>query len=277
MKDDDAPPDNPEPFGGENQYSMEPPQIAPIIEPKKPSLWRGLRNSFFAGVVVAAPITITAWLVINFVGFVDRNVVPLVPERFNPETYLPFSVPGFGLIVAFIFLTILGAAARNLFGRALLKFGEGFVDRMPVVRNLYKGLKQIFETVLAQSETTFQEVALIEYPRKGLHALAFVTTRARGEIQDRTDGDMVAVFVPTTPNPTSGFLLFVDRRELKIMDMTVEDAAKLIISGGLVTPDKEEPEPITDVRRRSRGLLALFTRSQPERKKRRKARSRSKR
>ena len=277
MKDKEPPSQDPEAFGDDAEYSLDPPQIAPIIEPKKPSFLRGVRNSFLAGVVVAAPITITAFLVINFVRFVDSNVVPLVPERFNPETYLPFSIPGFGVIVAFIFLTVLGALARNLFGRALLLLGEGFVDRMPVVRNLYKGLKQIFETVLAQSETSFQEVALIEYPRKGLYALAFVTTPARGEIQERTEADMVAVFVPTTPNPTSGFLLFVDRRELTILDMSVEDGAKMVISGGLVAPGAAEPEAAAKNRKRSRGLMALFARNQPERKKRRKARSRSKR
>ena len=247
----------------------------PILAPKKPSLWRGLRNSFFAGVVVAAPITITAFLVVNFVQWVDQRVVPLVPERFNPETYLPFSVPGFGLIVAFLALTILGGLARNLFGRALLRVGESFVDRMPVVRNLYKGLKQIFETVLAQSETSFQEVALVEYPRKGVFALAFITTRASGEIQDKTQGDMVAVFVPTTPNPTSGFMLFVDRRELTFLDMTVEQAAKLVISAGLVTPEHEAKQLEELKRRQRRGLKALFSFNQPARRKRRNASSRS--
>ena len=211
-----------------------------LLAPPKPRpLLTRLRTSFLTGVVVAAPIGITVILVMMFVNFVDGKVVPLLerlPPRFQPETYLPFTIPGLGVVVAIIGLTMLGMLTRNLFGRSLLNLGERIVDRMPVVRTIYGTLKQIFETVFSQTEMSFQDVALVEYPRKGVYAIAFVTTATKGEIQARTDGDVVCVFLPTTPNPTSGFLLFVDRKDMIVLDMTVEEAAKMVISAGLVTP-----------------------------------------
>jgi uncharacterized membrane protein len=149
---------------------------------------------------------------------------------------MPFSVPGFGLVVALVFLTLLGFLTANFIGRQTILLGESLVGRMPIVRNLYRGLKQIFETVLSRQAGAFKTVALIEYPRKGIWSLVFVAADARGEISHRID-DTVAVFLPTTPNPTSGFLLFVPRADMIVLDMTVEDAAKMVISAGLVTPD----------------------------------------
>ncbi|MEM9751463.1 MAG: DUF502 domain-containing protein [Pseudomonadota bacterium] len=210
-----------------------------IVPGKRQPLVSRLRASFLTGVVVAAPIGITFVLVTMFVRYVDSVVVPLLdrlPARIQPETYLPFTIPGLGVVVAIIGLTLLGMLTRNLFGRSILKFGERIVDRMPVVRTIYGTLKQIFETVFASNAMSFQDVALIEYPRKGVFAIAFITTDGKGEIQARTDSDVVCVFLPTTPNPTSGFLLFVDREELIDLDMTVEEAAKMVISAGIVTP-----------------------------------------
>lgn len=209
-----------------------------LIEPKqRVSILSRLRNYFLTGLVVAAPVTITVVLVMWFVDFVDAWFTPMIPDQYRPEQYLDFTVPGLGLIIAVVLLTILGALTANLFGRTLVSYGERLVGRMPLVRNIYGALKQIFETVLSQSQQSFREVALIEYPRRGVYSIAFVTTAAKGEVQARADEDMVSVFLPTTPNPTSGFLLFVPRRDVITLEMSVEDAAKMVISAGLVAPE----------------------------------------
>ena len=209
-----------------------------LIEPKqRVGILSRLRTYFLTGLVVAAPVTITVVLVMWFVDFVDAWFTPMIPDRYQPERYLDFTVPGLGLIIAVVLLTILGALTANLLGRTLVNYGERLVGRMPLVRNIYSALKQIFETVLSQSQQSFREVALIEYPRRGVYSIAFVTTAAKGEVQARADEEMVSVFLPTTPNPTSGFLLFVPRRDVITLEMSVEDAAKLVISAGLVAPE----------------------------------------
>jgi len=197
-----------------------------------------LRSYFLTGLVIAAPISITVYVTWWFIRFVDTWFKPLLPERYDPDTYLPFTIPGVGLLVALVLLTVLGALAANLFGRTVVRYGERLLDQMPVVRNLYRALKQIFETVLSQSNQSFRQVGLIEYPRKGLYALVFISTQTRGEVAERAGGgdDMLSVFLPTTPNPTSGFLLFVPRADIIMLDMSVEEAAKLVISAGLVVP-----------------------------------------
>ena len=145
--------------------------------------------------------------------------------------------PGFGVVVFLLFTTVVGYFTRNLFGRQIVKIGESWVDRMPIIRSIYNALKQIAETILNQSNTSFKDACLIEYPRKGIWAIAFVSTDTKGEIREKsTASEMLSVFLPTTPNPTSGFLLFVPRKDVVILDMTVEEAAKLVISAGLVTP-----------------------------------------
>ena len=198
-----------------------------------------LRNHFLTGLVVAAPVSITIYITYWFITLVDEWVKPLLPDRYNPETYLPFSIPGLGLLVAIIALTLLGALTANLFGRTIVGYSEQMVGRMPVVRNVYRALKQIFETVLSQSSSSFKEVGLIEYPRKGLYAVVFISTDTEGEIAEitRSPSGMVSVFLPTTPNPTSGFLLFVPRKDVMFLDMSVEEAAKMVISAGLVVPE----------------------------------------
>ena len=195
-----------------------------------------LRNYFLTGLIIAAPLFLTIYITWTFVKWVDSWVTPFIPPIYRPDHYLPFSVPGFGLVVALVFLTLLGFLTANFIGRQTILLGESLVGRMPIVRNLYRGLKQIFETVLSRRAGAFKTVALIEYPRKGIWSMVFVAADARGEISHRID-DTVAVFLPTTPNPTSGFLLFVPRADMIVLDMTVEDAAKMVISAGLVTPD----------------------------------------
>lgn len=199
--------------------------------------------------MVAAPISITVYLTWAFVAFVDEKVKPLIPHAYNPDNYLPFSVPGVGLLTAFFGLTILGFLTANYLGRSIIAAGERMLSRMPLIRNLYSGLKQLFETVLSQQQKSFQRAGLVEYPRKGIYAVVFISTAAQGEVRARLDAEtgfadeddeIIGVFLPTTPNPTSGFLLFVRESEVISLDMSVEDAAKLVISAGLVSPKYQE-------------------------------------
>jgi uncharacterized membrane protein len=199
-----------------------------------------LRAYFLTGVIVTAPIAITLFLVWQFVSFLDGQVQAVLPTRYNPETYLPFSVPGIGLLLMLGFLTFVGMMAAGIAGRTLVAMGERLLSRMPVIRSVYGTLKQIFETVLAQSSRSFREVVLIEYPRHGIGAIGFVTGPTQGEVQDRADDELVNVFLPTTPNPTSGFLLFVPKKDIVHLDMTIEEGIKLVISGGIVTPSMEQ-------------------------------------
>ncbi len=197
-----------------------------------------LRNYLITGIIVAAPLTITVYLVAYIVNFVDGVVKPWIPAAWNPETYAPFPLPGIGVVVAIVGLVLLGFLTANIFGRTILKLGESILSRMPLIRNVYAALKQIFETALSERSHTFRRAGLVEYPRKGLWAVVFIATDVKGEISNKLgDGDdAISVFLPTTPNPTSGFLLFVPRSQVLILDMTVEDAAKLVISAGLITP-----------------------------------------
>ena len=201
---------------------------------------RWLRNRFLTGLVVAAPIGITIWLIIAFVSFADRVIKPLIPARYNPESYLPFAIPGMGLLIAILGLTLLGALAANIFGRTLLDVGERIVNSVPFIRNIYSALKQIVETVFQSQSTAFQEVVLVEYPMEGSYAVAFVASHGKGVIKSVVGkGDeVIGVFIPTTPNPISGFLLFIPRSRAIALDLSVEEAAKLIISFGMVTPDR---------------------------------------
>nr|WP_306467209.1 DUF502 domain-containing protein [Limimaricola sp. G21655-S1] len=219
----------------------------PNEPPRRRRLIGILRNNFIAGVVVIAPIGLTVWLIWAVVGWIDGWVLPFVPDRFNPEQYIGINLRGVGVIFFILFTFLVGALAKGFVGRSLIRMGESLVGRMPVVRSVYSGLKQIAETVFAQTETSFDQACLIEYPRKGLWALAFISTTAKGEVARKlpTDGDIVTVFLPTTPNPTSGFLLFLPRADVIVLDMTVEDAAKLVISAGLVTPtDRGHPKDL---------------------------------
>lgn len=212
----------------------------PRKRPKQPLLVRA-RANFLTGLIVVAPVVVTLYLTWAFVTFVDSQIVPLVPAPYNPATYIEADIPGFGLVVFLIFTTIVGYFAKKVFGKQLIRLGEGIVDRLPLVRSIYNAMKQIVETVLSQSKNSFRHACLIEYPRRNLWAIAFVSTDTKGEIPGRAGQDeMVSVFLPTTPNPTSGFLLFVPKRDVVILDMSVEDAAKLVISAGLVTPPTRE-------------------------------------
>lgn len=197
-----------------------------------------IRNYLLTGIIVAAPISITVLIVWQVVNFFDATAARFIPARYNPETYLPFSLPGLGMLFMILVLILIGWFAAGFVGRSIMSAGEQILDRMPVVRSLYGTLKQIFETVLAQSSRSFREVVLIEYPRRGIWAIGFVTGPARGEIQDYHDDALLNVFLPTTPNPTSGFLLFVPVKDVIHLDMTIEDGIKMVISSGIVTPPR---------------------------------------
>ena len=143
--------------------------------------------------------------------------------------------------MAFVTIGLVGFLAANLFGRTLVNLGENLLHRVPMISTLYKALKQIFETVVHQSAQSFRQVGLIQYPRQGLWAVVLISTEAKGEVAEKVEGEeIMSVFLPTTPNPTSGFLLFVPRSEIVILDMTIEDAAKLIVSAGLVAPEYQQ-------------------------------------
>jgi uncharacterized membrane protein len=201
-----------------------------------------IRTYFLAGVLVTAPLAITfavAWWLIELV---DRNIVPMIPAHWNPDTYLretigiEIGLPGLGLLILFIVITLIGALTAGFLGRMVLSFGESILARMPVIRSVYGAIKQILETVLKQQSDAFRQAVLIEYPRRGIWAIGFITGTTEGEVQSLVREEVVNVFLPTTPNPTSGFLLFVPSKDIVILNMGVEEAVKMVISGGIVTP-----------------------------------------
>jgi len=216
----------------------------PPPERRKRRWFSGLRTNFFTGLVVVAPIGMTLWLIWTITGKIDSWVLPFIPTTFTPKPYIGIDLRGLGVIVFLIFTVIVGWLTKGIMGRSLLNWGEDLVDRMPVVRSIYNGLKQLAETVFAQSETSFDKVCLIEYPRKGIWAIAFISTTTKGEVNQKipVDEQMISVFLPTTPNPTSGFLLFLPQSDLIELDMTVGDAMKLVISAGLVYPNTKDAD-----------------------------------
>ncbi|HWJ72504.1 MAG TPA: DUF502 domain-containing protein [Kaistia sp.] len=220
--------------------SLDEPQLSVPVDSPGRRIVKRLRNYFLTGLVIAAPISITIYLTWSLIKWIDGWVKPVIPREYSPDSYLPFSVPGFGVLVAVIALTLLGFLTANFVGRTLVGLGESLVGRTPLVRNLYGALKQLFETVLSSKGKSFHKTALMEFPYKGVYAIVFIATETRGEIRQRIgqDGEeWVTVFLPPSPAPTAGFMLFVKRSELIELDMTVEEAAKVVLSAGLVTPD----------------------------------------
>jgi uncharacterized membrane protein len=195
-----------------------------------------LRNYLLAGILVTAPLGITVYLVWLFLGFMDSMVTKILPSDYNPNLYMPFSVPGFGLLIAIVFFILVGWFAKNFLGRLIIRFYEYFMNRMPIIKNIYGAIKQIAETIMASQSSAFREVVMLEYPRKGVWSIGFVTARSEGEVQRVTTEETVNVFVPTTPNPTSGYLLFVPKKELHYLTMSVEEGVKLVVSAGIITP-----------------------------------------
>jgi uncharacterized membrane protein len=218
-------------------------KLAEDETPSKLSLGARLRTYLLTGLVVVGPLTITLYASWYVITLVDSWVKPYLPASYNPDNYLPISIPGFGLIFAVLGLMLTGALAANLIGRSVITTGEMMLGRMPVVRNVYRGTKQIFESVLAASSQphTAQKVALMEFPSKGIWAIVFVTADAPDEIASiRPDDELISVFMPTHFLPPSGFVVFVPRASVIPVDITVEDAAKIIISAGMVNPTAQK-------------------------------------
>ncbi len=210
---------------------------------KRPGIFARLRSSFLTGIVVIAPIGLTIWLMWSLAGWVDSVVLPLVPSTVRPEKYIGINLRGVGVIFFLFFTIFVGWLAKGLLGRSLLRFAESLVEQLPFVRSIYNGVKQIAETVFAQSDRSFEKACLVQYPRRDIWAIGFISTEAKGEINAKAEtvSQLMSVFVPTTPNPTSGFLLFFPTEDVIELDMSVEDAAKLVISAGLVYPNPKDP------------------------------------
>lgn len=202
----------------------------------KTTMGTRLRRYLLTGIVVTAPISITIYLTYIFLTFVDTHVAKIIPNEWYQGIYGETSVPGLGLIIALLFFMVIGWFATNILGRITIRVYEYVLDRMPIIRNVYGAIKQIFETIMASQSQAFRDAVMLEYPRKGVWSIGFVTGVTEGEVQRITAEETVNVFVPTTPNPTSGYLLFVPKKELKYLDMTVEEAVKLVVSAGIITP-----------------------------------------
>jgi len=207
-----------------------------------------LRGYFFAGILVTMPLTVTFALAWWLVGVVDNYVVPLIPHEWNPDAYLkevvgfPVGLPGLGVLILFVVITMIGALTAGFIGRMIVGTGERILTRMPIVRSLYSAIKQILETVFKDQSKAFRQAVLLEYPRRGVWTIGFLTGRTDGEVQNLILEDVVNVYVPTTPNPTSGFLLYVPREDVQVLNMSVEDAVKMVISIGIVTPPDTRSE-----------------------------------
>ena len=207
-------------------------------EPTHPSVASRIRNYFLTGLIVAGPVAITIWLVWSFVTWVDDLVRPFIPVAYRPETYLPVKVPGFGLIIAFLALTLLGFFTANLVGKTFVEIGERILGRVPIVRPIYRGLKQVFETLFSKSASSFRTVGLVEFPAPGMWSLVFLSTPPGADLtaQLPSEAEYVSAFMPCTPNPTTGFFFYVLRRDVIELAMSVEDAAKLLMSAGMIQP-----------------------------------------
>jgi uncharacterized membrane protein len=204
-----------------------------------------IRNYFLTGLVVAGPLLVTAWLTWSFITWVDDLVRPFIPPTYRPESYLPWPIPGTGLIIAIVALTTLGFLTANLVGRTLVGWGEGLLNRMPIVRPVYKTMKQIFETLFSKTGSSFRQVALVEFPAPGMWSLVFVSQPPSGDLAERLpQGEHVSAFMPCTPNPTTGFFFYVLRKDLIVLDISVENAMTLLISAGMVQPDGDAPKKL---------------------------------
>lgn len=223
---------------GSAMHASEPLPLGQDKPPSPPSLWARLSGWFFTGLAIAAPIGITLWIVWAFVNFLDGVVIGILPNGRAIRESMPFGLPGAGISIGIVILTLIGAIAANIIGRNFLGVAEQLLDRIPFVRSIYGALKQIFDAFFnKKSETSFRGVVLVEYPRAGAWSVGFLTGDARGEIGRAAGADFVGVFVPTSPNPATGFVVFAHRDQVRILDMTVEEGARVIFSAGLLIPE----------------------------------------
>jgi uncharacterized membrane protein len=234
-----------------------PPKPAAVHEahPSHSGFGARIRNYFLTGLILTGPLYITVSLTWWFINWVDDLVRPLIPATYRPETYLPVKVPGLGLIIVFVALTLLGFLTANLVGRTLVQAGERILERLPIIRPIYRGLKQVFETLFSNTGSTFRKVALIEFPAPGMWSLVFLSTPPGSDITARlpTQEEHVSVFMPCTPNPTTGFFFFVPRREVIELDIPVEAAAKLVMTAGMIQPDGDPQKKLAALAEAARG------------------------
>jgi uncharacterized membrane protein len=220
------------------------PAVAAAATPQTGIIAR-IRNYFLTGLVVAGPVLVTAWLTWSFINWVDSLVRPFIPPTYRPETYLPWPIPGTGLIIAIVVLTTLGFLTANLVGRKLVELGEGLLNRMPIVRPVYKTMKQIFETLFSKTGSSFRQVALVEFPAPGMWSLVFLSQPPSGDLAEKLpQGEHVSAFMPCTPNPTTGFFFYVLRKDLVVLDLSVENAMTLLISAGMVQPEADAQQKL---------------------------------
>jgi uncharacterized membrane protein len=229
--------------------SSDDPELVSETVPNPEKSWsrRGvmgrIRTYFLTGLVVTGPVFITAYLTWSFVTWVDGLVRPFIPVAYRPETYLPVNIPGSGLIIAFVTLTLVGFLTANLVGRTLVELGEGILHRMPIVRPIYKSLKQIFQTLFSKSGSAFRRVGLVEFPAPGMWSLVFLSEPPSAEVAARLpESQHISVFLPCTPNPTTGFFFYVQRRDVIDLDISVEAAATLLISAGAIQPQGNDDQ-----------------------------------
>lgn len=220
----------------------------PPVAPHAPRLTLGqrLRNYFLTGIVVVGPVVITIYLSLWVIGIADGWVKPLIPKSYLPENYLPFAIPGFGILVLLIALTLLGFLTANLVGRTMVDYGETLLARMPVVSGLYRSVKQIFETVFSKSDTSFRKVGLVEYPAPGCWSVVLISSPPRSDIAiglPKSD-EFISVFLPCAPNPTTGFFFFIARDSVIEVPVSVDDAFKIVMSLGLIRTDEEDPRKV---------------------------------
>lgn len=212
------------------------------IKEQKPSLisrfMKKLKTYFLTGVLITAPVGMTFYIAFKLVIYIDKWSNAIVPERFRSSAYWQADIPGLGVIVIITMLVLIGMFTTGYVGRFFVKLGEKILYKMPFISSVYNLLKQVFETFFSGKKQSFNQVVLVEYPRKGTWVLGFVSAKTGGEIKRKITGNVLNVFVPTTPNPTSGFLIFVDESEVIKLKMSVEDGLKLVISCGIVTPEK---------------------------------------
>lgn len=199
-----------------------------------------LKTYLFTGVLVCAPVALTFYLAIELFNYVGRNVIALIPEKYNPETYLPYGSTAIGVLLLLVFLTLVGMLTANFVGRALVNFGRNLIAKMPIISGLYNAFRKIFETLLGGNQNTaFRHPVLVEYPRKGMQTIAFLTGPVYQEIQQKSKEELVSIYVPTTPNPTSGFLIYLPKKDIIPLNIGVDEALKIILSMGIINPDEK--------------------------------------
>ena len=203
-------------------------------QPPQVPLRKRLKNYFLAGILVTVPLVITIWVIALFIGWTD-NFLDFLPPRFHPHTYIP--IPGWGFIIALILIFTSGMVATNYLGKKILIFWDHQVGKIPLIRGIYGSVRQLLESLFMQTGQHFQRVVLIEFPRPGMYSIAFITGETKQEILDKTGKKLVNLFYPTTPNPTSGFFIMLPEDEVTELNISVEDAFKLIVSGGILSED----------------------------------------